>query len=149
MEVILLENIHNLGDLGEQVRVKPGYGRNYLIPQGKAVPATADNVAKFETRRAELEKAEAEAMAAAQARADKLKDLKLTVVRKAGEEGKLYGSVGTADIAEAAEAVGAELAKHEIHLPEGPIRVTGEYRIDVSLHAGVDCSITLVVNPEE
>lgn len=149
MEVILLEKIHNLGDLGDQVRVKPGYGRNYLIPQGKAVPATADNVAKFESRRAELEKAEAEAMAAAQARAEKLQGLKLRVTRKAGEEGKLYGSVGTADIAEAAEATGAELAKHEIHLPEGPIRVVGEYQIDVSLHAGVDCTITLDVLAEE
>lgn len=149
MEVILLEKIHNLGDLGDQVRVKPGYGRNYLIPQGKAVPATADNVAKFETRRAELEKVEAEHLAEAQKRAEKLQSLKLTIARKVGEEGKLYGSVSTADIAEAAEAAGTELAKHEIHLPEGPIRVVGEYQIDVSLYAGVDCTIAVKVIAED
>lgn len=149
MDVILLEKIHNLGTLGDKVKVKPGYGRNYLIPNGKAVPATQDNLAKFEARRAELEKAAAEVLAAAQTRADKLKELKLSLARKAGEEGKLYGSVGTADIAEAAEAAGHELGKHEIHLPDGPIRVIGEYSIDITLHADVDCSISLEIVAEQ
>ena len=149
MDVILLEKIHNLGTLGDKVKVKPGYGRNYLIPNGKAVPATEDNVAKFEARRAELEKAAAEVLATAQTRADKLKELKLSLARKAGEEGKLYGSVGTADIAEAAEAAGHELGKHEIHLPEGPIRAIGEYSIDITLHADVDCSISLEIVAEQ
>lgn len=149
MEVILLEKIHNLGVLGDQVKVKPGFGRNYLIPQGKAVPATADNVAKFEARRAELEKAQAEQLAAAQQRAEKLNGLKLTIPRKAAEEGKLYGSVATADIVEAAEATGAELAKHELHMPEGPIRAIGDYELHVSLHADVECTITVSVIAEE
>lgn len=148
MEVILQEKIHNLGDLGDQVKVKPGYGRNYLIPQGKAVPATADNVARFEARRAELEKAQAEQLAAAQARADKINGLKLTIARKVAEEGKLYGSVATADIVEAAEAAGAELEKHELHMPEA-IRVIGEYELHVSLHADVECTITVAVVAEE
>lgn len=149
MEVILLEKIHNLGVLGDQVRVKPGYGRNYLIPQGKAVPATAENVARFEAQRAELEKVQAEQMAEAQQRAEKLNGLKLTITRKAAEEGKLYGSVATADIVEAAEAAGAELGKHELHMPEGPIRVVGEYELHVSLHADVECTITVAVVAEE
>lgn len=149
MDVILLEKINNLGTLGDKVKVKPGYGRNYLIPNGKAVPATEDNVAKFEARRAELEKAAAEVLTAAQTRADKLKEVKLSLTRKAGEEGKLYGSVGTADIAEAAEAAGHELGKHEIHLPEGPIRAIGEYSIDITLHADVDCSISLEIVAEQ
>ncbi|MCS3902403.1 large subunit ribosomal protein L9 [Methylohalomonas lacus] len=148
MEVILQEKIHNLGSLGDQVKVKPGYGRNYLIPQGKAVPATPDNVAKFEARRAELEKAQAEQLAAAQARAGKINGLKLTLPRKAAEEGKLYGSVATADIVEAAEAAGAELEKHELHMPE-PIRAIGEYELHVSLHADVECTITVVVVAED
>lgn len=148
MEVILQEKIHNLGDLGDQVKVKPGYGRNYLIPQGKAVPATAENVARVEARRAELEKAQAEQLAAAQARADKINGLKLTIARKAAEEGKLYGSVATADIVEAAEAADVELEKHELHMPEA-IRVIGEYELHVSLHADVECTITVAVVAEE
>lgn len=148
MEVILQEKIHNLGSLGDQVKVKPGYGRNYLIPQGKAVPATPENVAKFEARRAELEKAQAEQLAAAQARSGKLNGLKLTIARKAAEEGKLYGSVATADIVEAAEAAGAELEKHELHMPE-PIRAIGEYELHVSLHADVECTITVAVVAED
>ena len=149
MEVILQEKIHNLGDLGDKVKVKPGFGRNYLIPQGKAVPATAENLAKVEARRAELEKAEAEQLAEAQARAEKINGLKLTIARKAAEEGKLYGSVAPADIVEAAEAAGAEIGKHEIHMPEGPIRVVGEYELNVSLHADVECTITIEVVAEE
>jgi len=148
MEVILQEKIHNLGDLGDKVRVKPGYGRNYLIPQGKAVPATPENVAKFEIRRAELEKAQAEQLAEARARAEKINGLRLTIARKAAEEGKLYGSVATADIVEAATAAGAEIGKHELHLPEGPIRLVGEYELHVSLHADVECTITVEVVAE-
>lgn len=150
MEVILLEKIHNLGDLGDQVKVKPGYGRNYLIPQGKAVPATPDNVAKFEAKRAELETVEAEHLEQAQKRAESINGLKLTIARKvADEEGKLYGSVSVGDIVEAAEVAGHELGRHEIHLPEGPIRATGEYELHVSLHADVECMITVLVVAEE
>lgn len=151
MEVILQEKIHNLGSLGDQVKVKAGYGRNYLIPQGKAVPATPDNVAKFEARRAELEKAQTEQLAEAQKRAEKIHGLKLTIPRKVaaeGDEGKLYGSVAPGDIVAAAEAVGVEIVKHELDMPEGPIRQTGEYEYHVSLHTDVDCTIQVVVVPE-
>ncbi|MDZ7736390.1 MAG: 50S ribosomal protein L9 [Gammaproteobacteria bacterium] len=150
MEVILQEKIHNLGELGDQVKVKPGYGRNYLIPQGKAVPATAENVARVEARRAELEKAEAEHLAEARGRAEKIHGLRLTIARKvADDEGKLYGSVAPADIVEAAEAAGREIGKHEIHMPEGPIRIVGEYELHVSLHADMECTITVEVVAEE
>jgi large subunit ribosomal protein L9 len=149
MEVILLEKIRRLGDLGDKVRVKPGFGRNFLIPQGKAVPATPENVAKFEARRAELEKAQAEALAAAAARAEKLSTLTLTIRRKAGEEGKLFGSVSTGDIAEAATAAGVELHKHEVRLPEGPFRAVGQYEVALNLHADVDASVKLNIEAEE
>ena len=149
MEVILLEKIHNLGDLGEQVRVKPGFGRNYLIPNGKAVPATAKNVAEFEARRAELEKAQQLAMAGAEQRAASLSEVTVTIARKAGEEGKLYGSVGTTDIAEAVSATGVQLVKHEVMLPDGPFRQVGEYKVDIHLHADVITSITVVIVAEE
>lgn len=149
MEVILLEKVHKLGELGDQVKVKPGFGRNYLIPSGKAVSATADNVAKFDARRAELEKQQQEAMTAAAARAEKLNDVSVSVARKAGAEGKLFGSVGTIDIAEAVTATGVELAKHEIRLPEGPIRSTGEFELVVQLHADVAATIKVNVVPEE
>lgn len=150
MEVILLEKIRKLGGLGDQVRVKPGYGRNFLIPQGKAVPATGENVAKFEARRAELEQAQADALGVAQARAAKIQDLAVKLVRKAGAEGKLYGSVGTADIAEALTAAGGvEVTRKEVLLPEGPLRVTGEYEIEVHLHADVDATVKVQVVAEE
>ncbi len=149
MEVILLEKVHKLGDLGDKVKVKPGYGRNYLIPSGKAVSATSENVAMFEERKAELEKQQQEALAAATVRAEKLKDVSVTISRKAGSEGKLFGSVGTIDIAEAVAATGAELEKHEIRLPEGPVRSTGDYEFDVQLHADVTTTIKVTVVPEE
>ena len=149
MEVILLEKVHKLGDLGDTVKVKPGYGRNYLIPSGKAVSATSENVAMFEERKAELEKQQQEALAAATVRAEKLKDVSVTISRKAGSEGKLFGSVGTIDIAEAVAATGAELEKHEIRLPEGPVRSTGDYEFDVQLHADVTTTIKVTVVPEE
>ncbi|MEQ8289268.1 MAG: 50S ribosomal protein L9 [Gammaproteobacteria bacterium] len=149
MEVILLEKVYNLGELGDKVNVKPGYGRNYLIPSGKAVSATKENVAKFEERKAELEKQQQEALAAANARAEKLKDVSISIARKAGGEGKLFGSVSTIDISEAVTATGTELEKHEIRMPEGPIRATGEYEFDVQLHADVMTTIKVVVIEEE
>ena len=149
MEVILLEKIHNLGELGEQVRVKPGYGRNYLIPQGKAVPATADNIREFEERRAELEKAQADALQQAQAKAEKLDGQVFTIKRKASSEGKLFGSVNVADIEEAIHATGLEVTKHGIQLPEGPFRTVGEFELTVQLHADVSAEIRIIVEAEE
>jgi large subunit ribosomal protein L9 len=149
MEVILLEKIHKLGDLGEQVKVKSGYGRNYLIPTGKAISATAENVEKFEAQRAELEKAQAEALAVATARVEKLQDVVVTITRKAGTEGKLFGSVGTADISEAVTATGVELAKKEIRLPEGSLRTLGEFDIGVHLEADVETKIKVNIVTEE
>ena len=149
MEVILLEKIHKLGELGDQVKVKPGFGRNYLIPSGKAVSATVDNIAKFDGRRSELEKQQKGSLAAATARAEKLSAVSVSIARKAGAEGKLFGSVGTIDIAETVTESGVELAKHEIRLPEGPIRSTGEFELTVQLHADVSATIKVSVVPEE
>ena len=149
MEVILLENIGNLGALGDTVDVKPGYGRNFLIPQGKAVPATQENVAKFETRRAELEAAAAETLAAAQARGEALTALEaVNLAATAGEEGKLFGSVGTRDIAEALTAAGCEVDKSEVRLPEGVIRELGEYEIMIQVHAEVSASVAIHIVAE-
>ena len=149
MEVILLENIGNLGALGDTVDVKPGYGRNFLIPQGKAVPATQDNVAKFETRRAELEAAAAETLAAAQARVEALTALEaVNIAATAGEEGKLFGSVGTRDIAEALTAAGCEVDKSEVRLPEGVIRELGEYEVMIQVHAEVTSSVAIHIVAE-
>ena len=146
MEVILLEKVANLGDLGEQVTVRPGHGRNFLIPQNKAVPATKDNVAKFEARRAELEKAAQEALTKAQTRAEQLAQLdKVTVTSLAGDEGKLFGSVGPADIAEAVTAAGVEIEKREVLMSEGPIHMTGDYEINIRLHSDVQQTIKLAV----
>ncbi len=146
MDVILLEDIRKLGKLGDTVSVKNGYARNYLIPQGKAVRATKENIAMFEQRRAELEKAAAEARAAAQARADKLNGLEVKIERLASEEGKLFGSVGTADIAEAASAAaGVEVTRREVLMPSGVIRSTGEYDIELTLHTDVDARIKVIV----
>lgn len=145
MEVILLERVENLGDLGDKVKVRPGYGRNYLVPHGKAKPATPENIKYFEERRAELERAAAEALAAAQARLEQVSALTLNIAAKSGDEGKLFGSVGPADIAEAAEEAGVELAKHEVRMPGGPIRVTGEYDVHVHLYTDVDTTVRVVV----
>lgn len=144
MNVILLEKVHNLGDLGETVNVRSGYGRNFLIPGGKAVAATPENVAKFEARRAELEQIAAEKVAQATARKEVLEGLVINIAHKAGEEGKLFGSVGTADIADAATATGNKVEKREIRLPNGVIRQLGEYDIEVELHSEVVA--TLKVN---
>jgi large subunit ribosomal protein L9 len=149
MEVILLENISNLGTLGDKVDVKAGFGRNYLIPQGKAVPATEDAVAQFEARRAELEAAAAEALAAAEARAAAINALQLiTITANAGEEGKLFGSIGTRDIADAVVAAGVEVDKSEVRLPEGALRETGEYEISIQVHGDVTGTIAVAVVPE-
>ncbi|MBT3144211.1 50S ribosomal protein L9 [Neptunomonas phycophila] len=148
MEVILLEKIGKLGSLGDQVSVKAGFGRNYLIPTGKAVPATADNVTKFEARRAELEKAAAEALTAAQARAEALNGFNVTIASKAGDEGKLFGSIGTRDIADAIVAAGQDVAKSEVRLPEGALRHTGEFEVALQLHAEVTTTITVTVVSE-
>jgi large subunit ribosomal protein L9 len=148
MEVILLDQIGKLGGLGDKVTVKAGYGRNYLIPYGKAVPATETNLAEFEARRAELEAAAAEKKEAAQARADKLAELSLTIEANAGDEGKLFGSIGTRDIAEAITVKGVEVSKSEVRLPTGVIREVGEYEVDIQLHSDVTQTINLSVVPE-
>jgi large subunit ribosomal protein L9 len=149
MEVILLEKVQNLGNLGEMVRVKAGYGRNFLIPQGKAAPATKQNIEKFESKRAELEKVEADVLERATARAEAIAGLCITLKRKAGEEGKLYGSVGTADISEAVTQAGFELERNEVRLPDGPFRLTGEYDVELPLHADVTSSVRVIIVPEE
>jgi len=148
MNVILLEKVGKLGSLGDTVTVKSGYGRNFLIPFGKAVPANDANVAEFETRRAELEKAAAEKMAEAEARAAKLNDLAVTIVSKAGDEGKLFGSIGTRDIADAVSAAGVEVAKSEVKLPEGSLRTVGDFEIAVQLHSDVTAIVKLAVVAE-
>ena len=145
MEVILLEKVENLGTIGDKVTVKPGYGRNYLLPQGKATAATAENIAIFEARRAELEAKQAEELAAAQARGKQLEGLVLAITAKCGPEGKLFGSLGTVDIAEAAGAQGIEIERAEVRLPEGPLRSTGEYDIEIHLHADVNVEIKVQV----
>lgn len=149
MEVILLEKIHKLGNLGDQVKVKAGYGRNYLIPGGKAVSATPENVKKFEAQRAELERIQAEALEKARSRAEELNKLTLTLARKAGAEGKLFGSVGTIDIVEAVTQAGVKLAKHEVRLPHGPYRTLGEFTVDLHLHADIDAKVRINIVAEE
>ncbi|MGE0625037.1 MAG: 50S ribosomal protein L9 [Pseudomonadales bacterium] len=148
MNVILLERLSNLGDIGDEVAVRPGFARNYLIPRGKAVRATTENRAVFEERRADLEKAAGEQLAAAQARAAKLEGLELTIVVKAGEEGKLYGSVGTQDIADRVSEAGTEVTRSEVRMPEGVIRSVGDYEIDLQLHSDVVTTIKVSVVPE-
>ena len=148
MEVILLEKIENLGAMGAKVRVKPGYGRNFLVPQGKAKPATAENIAQFEAKRAELEKAAAEVLAAAEARREQLDGKEYTIAANAGDEGKLFGSIGTADIAEAVTATGVEIERSEVRLPEGAFRTIGEYDVDLHLHSDVNAVIKLNIVAE-
>ena len=148
MEVILLEKVENLGSLGDRVNVKPGYGRNFLIPSGKATPATEEHIKAFEERRAELEKAAADAQTTAEARRDKLTDMSITIKARAGDEGKLFGSIGTADIAEAIVAAGVEVERSEVRLPEGAFRQVGEYSVPVHLHTDVNTEITLIIEAE-
>lgn len=149
MEVILLKNVANLGELGDKVAVRPGYGRNYLVPQGFAVPATEANLQAFEERRTELESAAAEGLALAEQRKEKLDGMTVTIARKAGDEGRLFGSVGTGDIAEAITAMGVEVRKQEVRLSDGAFRAAGEYEVTLHLHVDVDARIKLEVIPEE
>ncbi|MCK4841756.1 MAG: 50S ribosomal protein L9 [Methylococcales bacterium] len=148
MEVILLEKVTNLGDLGDKVTVKSGYSRNYLVPQGKAVVATEEKIKAFEARRAELEKVAAEKLAAATARGNALAKLAIVITHKAGDEGKLFGSVGTQNIADAITEAGAKVEKHEVRLPDGVIRQVGTYDIDINLHADVVVTISIEVAAE-
>lgn len=148
MDIILLEKIANLGNLGDKVSVRAGYGRNYLIPQGKAVIASAAKLAEFEQRRAELEKKAADELAAAQARADALAKLSISIPQKVGDEGRLYGSVGTKDIAEAVSAAGVALQKHEVRLPSGPLRLAGDYQINLQIHSDITASVAISIVPE-
>lgn len=148
MELILLEKVQNLGDLGEKVKVKPGYGRNYLVPRGKAVAATTKNIAHFEVRRAELEAAAQSRMSSAQSRSEKLTGVVITLTANASEEGSLYGSVGPREICEALEALGHEVSKSEVIFTDGPIRMTGEFDVVLNLHADIETTIKVMVNPE-
>jgi large subunit ribosomal protein L9 len=148
MDVILLDKVGRLGAIGDKVTVKAGYGRNYLLPQGKAVAATVKNVADFQERRAGLEAAAAAKIAEATARAEKLAELTVTIAANAGDEGRLFGSIGTRDIADAISAAGVTVAKSEVRLPQGVLRETGAYDIDVQLHAEVVQTVKLNVIPE-
>lgn len=151
MDVILLEKVANLGNLGEKVSVKSGFGRNFLIPQGKAVFASPENVKLFEERRAELEKQAADNLATAETRKAEVEALTdgVTITQKSGEEGRLFGSVGTVDIAAACVAAGVEIAKSEVRLPEGPFRVAGEYEVALHLHTDVDAVLKVTIVGEE
>jgi large subunit ribosomal protein L9 len=148
MEVILLEKIANLGNLGDKVTIKSGYGRNYLVPQGKAVAATAKKIAEFEARRAELEKAAAEKLSAAQKLGNELSKLQIVITHKAGDEGRLFGSVGTHNIAEAITAAGIIVEKQQIRLPHGAIRHIGDYPIDINLHSDVIVTLAIKIAAE-
>lgn len=148
MDVILQEKVANLGNLGDKVSVKPGFGRNFLIPQGKAVLATPDRIVEFEKRRAELEAAAAEQLVAAQKRAETVEKLDLKISQQAGEEGKLFGSVGIPDIVEAAGKAGVELEKNEVRMPEGALRQVGEFEITIHLHADVNATLKVEVIAE-
>ena len=148
MEVILLERIKNLGGLGDKVKVRAGYGRNFLVPQGKAVPATKENVVEFEARRAEFEKVQQEKLVAAEQRKEKIEALSVTIAAKAGDEGKLFGSIGTRDIALAVTEAGVQVEKAEVRLPEGVIRVAGDFEVSLQLHSDVVATVKLAIVPE-
>ena len=150
MEVILLDKVENLGGLGDKVKVRSGYGRNFLIPQGKAVPATADNLAEFEKRRAELEAQLGEELKKAETRKAELEGKRFEVRARAGEEGKLFGSVGTTDVVDALKAAGIEVERREVRMPDtGPIHELGEFEIGIHLHSDVDTTVTIAVVAEE
>lgn len=149
MELILLEKVRNLGNLGDKVKVKPGYGRNYLLPQGKAVRVNADNLAAFEARRAEYEAKANNLLVGAEARKDKLAEVSVTIAANASPEGKLYGSVGPREIADALQAAGHDIHKGEVIQGEGPIRHIGEYEVQISLHADVQSSVKVIVIAEK
>lgn len=148
MQVILMEKVENLGGLGDKVNVRNGFGRNFLIPNGKAVPATEANLVKFEARRAELEKAAAASLAKAQQRAEQIGALHVTIARKVGDEGKLFGSVGTIDIAEALTKAGVAVERHEVRMPNGALRAAGDFEVDVHLHADVNIKAKISIVAE-
>ena len=144
MEVILMENIENLGEVGDKVSVKAGFARNFLVPQGKAKPATAENLAEFEARRAELERAAEEARATAEARKQAIEAMGvIEISARVGSEGKLFGSVGVADICDAIEAAGGDVQKSELRMPEGALRETGEHVVDIHLYTDIDTQVTV------
>jgi len=149
MDIILLQKVANLGQIGDRVKVKSGYARNFLVPTGKATMATAANIAKFEAQRHELEAKAHEELASAQARAEKFADFKLELRAKAGSEGKLFGSIGTSDIAEAAEKAGYPIVRSEVRMPNGPIRSTGDHPVQLHLHTDVDVTLTITVVADE
>jgi large subunit ribosomal protein L9 len=149
MEVILLQKVANLGNIGDRVKVRSGFGRNFLLPQGKATLATPDNVARFEARRAELERLAREHLSSAEERAAAMKEFKLTIHAKAGTEGKLFGSIGTSDIAEAATREGFKVERSEVRLPSGPLRTVGEHHITLHLHADIDVPLVVAIVAEE
>lgn len=147
MEVILLERIAGLGGLGDRVDVKPGYARNYLVPQGKALSATERNIARFEERRAELERQAEDEVIRARRRSEDLAALDLVVTRRAGGEGRLFGSVGIIDVAEAVTEAGVEVRRNEVRMPDGPIRQTGRYEVSVRVHPDVEATVRVAVVP--
>ena len=150
MEVILMENIENLGSIGDKVSVKAGFARNYLVPQGKAKMATAENLAEFEARRAELENAAAEALATALSRKEAIEGLGvIEITARVGSEGKLFGSIGVGDICDAVEAMGGDVQKSELRMPEGALRVIGEHVVDIHLYTDVDTQVTVNIIGEE
>ncbi len=149
MDLILLEKVQNLGDLGDLVKVKAGFGRNFLVPQGKAVPATKDNLAQFEARRAELEAAAADRLGQAQTRQSGLAEVVVEIAANASEEGNLYGSIGPREVATAVSALGHEISKAEVVMGEGPIRTVGEFDVVVHLHADVETKVKVIVTPED
>lgn len=149
MDIILLQKVANLGNIGDRVKVKSGYGRNFLLPKGKGTLATPANVARFEAIRAELERSAKEELSAAQQRAEALRDLKVTITAKAGTEGKLFGSVGTTDIAEAVTAMGHTVSRNEVRLPTGSLRTVGEHQVALHLHTDIDVTLTVSVIAEE
>ena len=149
MDVILLQKVANLGAIGDRVKVKSGYGRNYLLPSGRATAATPANVARFEARRAELERNAAEELGSAQQRAEVLREFRLSITAKAGAEGKLFGSVGTNDIAEGCTAAGHKVSRSEVRLSTGPLRAVGEYQVPLHLHTDVEVPLTVIIVAEE
>jgi large subunit ribosomal protein L9 len=149
MDVILLQKVANLGNIGDRVKVKSGYGRNFLLPKGRATLATPDNVKRFEARREELEKLAREQLSSAEERSAALKDYKLTITAKAGTEGKLFGSIGTSDVAEALTKAGFKIERSEVRMPNGPLRMVGDHSVGLHLHADIDIPLAVLIVAEE
>jgi len=149
MDVILLQKVANLGNIGDRVKVRSGYGRNYLLPGGKATLATPDNVKRFEARREELEKLAREHLSGAEERAAAMKDFKLSITAKAGTEGKLFGSIGTSDVAEALTKAGFKIERSEVRMPNGPLRMVGDHSVGLHLHADIDVPLAVLIVAEE